>query len=72
MQHIKEAERKTSSLRRGMRFATVVLVGHLFDTKFFNFAIDILETKKIDFRVIEWEVSSVTSKPSQVTMQLFA
>ncbi len=60
MQHIKDAERKTSSLRRGMRFATVVIVGHLFDTKFFNTAINILEEFKIDFRVIEWEVGKST------------
>lgn len=55
-----------------MRFATVVIVGHLFDTKFFNTAINILEARKIDFRVIEWEIGSITTKPSQVTMQLFA
>ena len=72
MQHVKEAERKNSSLRRGMRFATVVILGHLFDTKFFNTAINILEEHKIDFRVIEWEIGSNTEKPSQVTMQLFA
>lgn len=68
MQHVKEAERKNSSLRRGMRFATVVLLGHLFDTKFFNIAIDIFESHKIDFRVVEWEIGSNTSKPSQVIL----
>ena len=56
MQHVKEAERKTSSLKRGMRFATVVFNGHLFDTKFFNSAINILEDNHIDFRVVEWQV----------------
>jgi hypothetical protein len=56
MQHVLEAERKTSSLRRGMRFATVVFNGHLFDTKFFNAAINILEDCQIDFRVTEWSV----------------
>ena len=55
-----------------MRFATVVIVGHLFDTKFFNTAINILEKWNIDFRVIEWEIGNVTSKLSQVSMQLFA
>ena len=72
MMHVKEAERKTSSLRRGMRFATVVFIGHLFDTKFFNTAINILEQAKIDFRVIEWEVGNNAIKSSQVTLQLFA
>ena len=68
MEHVKEAERKTSSLRRGMRFATVVLVGHLFDTKYFNIAIDTLETHKIDFRVLDWQVGTKTQSKSQVTM----
>lgn len=58
LQHIKDAEKKTSSLRRGFRFATVVFNGHLFDTKFFNTLIDILEECIIDFRVIEWEVAN--------------
>ena len=72
MQHVLEAERKTSSLKRGMRFATVVLSGHLFDTKFFNTTIDILEAHKIDFRVTEWQVGNKVQNSSQVTIQLFA
>ena len=64
MDHIKEAIRRTSSMRRGMRFATVVIIGHLFDTKFFNTAINILEDNNIDFRVIEWEIGRETTKPS--------
>jgi ACT domain-containing protein len=72
MQHVKELERKTSSLKRGMRFATVVFSGHLFDTKFFNSAIDILESLHIDFRVVDWQVGCKVQNSSQVTMQLFA
>ena len=72
MQHVREAERKTSSLRRGMKFATVVFSGHLFDTKFFNTAIDIFERNKIDFRVIEWQVGCKVQNTSQVSMQLMA
>lgn len=72
MKQIKEAQKKTSSLRRGHRFATVVFNGHLFDTKFFNNLIDILEENSIDFRVIEWEVGNQSSSASQVTLQLFA
>ena len=72
MMHVKEAQKKTSSLRRGYRFATVVFNGHLFDTKFFNFLIDVLEENNIDFRVIEWEVGNSASAGSQVTLQLFA
>ena len=51
-----EARRKTSSLRRGIRFATIVMNGHLFDTKFFNIFINILENNNVDFRVIEWRI----------------
>ena len=72
MQHVLEAERKTSGLKRGMRFATVVFNGHLFDTKFFNTAINILEDHHIDFRVIEWLVGTKVKNSSQVSMQLFA
>jgi ACT domain-containing protein len=72
MQHVKEVERKTSSLKRGIRFATVVFNGHLFDTKFFNNAIDIFEELKIDFRVVEWQVGTHALNTSQVTMQLMA
>ena len=69
---MKEAERKTSSLRRGIKFAMVVFNGHLFDTKFFNRAIDIFEECKIDFSVIEWLVGTKNQNTSQVTMQLMA
>ena len=72
MQHVLEAERKTSSLRRGIRFATVVFNGHLFDTKFFNRTIDIFEELKIDFRVVEWQIGTHVLNTSQVTMQLMA
>jgi hypothetical protein len=72
MQHVKEAERKTSSLRRGMRFATVVFAGHLFDTKFFNSTIDILEENHIDFRVVEWQIGCKAQNSSQIAMQMFA
>lgn len=55
-----------------MRFATVVFQGHLFDTRFFNKLIDLLEEAQIDFRVVEWEVGNQSGKTSQVTLQLFA
>jgi hypothetical protein len=64
MKAVKDAERKKSSFKRGIRFATVVLKGHLFDTKFFNFAINVLENLGIDFRVIEWELGKNTGTKS--------
>lgn len=68
MTKVKEAEGKTSSLRRGLKFQTVVFQGHLFDTKFFNQLIDTLENHKVDFRVVEWEIGTSTQKVSQVTL----
>lgn len=55
---MQESLTRSSSIRRGMSFATIVLTGHLFDTKFFNKCIDILEKNEINFRVIEWEVGN--------------
>ena len=55
-----------------MRFDTIVISGHLFDTKFFNTFINILEKNNVDFRVIEWIIGQNVSKPSQVTIQVFA
>lgn len=72
MKHVNETERKTSSMIRGIRFATVVFNGHLFDTKFFNTAIDIFEEHKIDFRVIEWKVGIKVDHTTEIAMQLMA
>jgi hypothetical protein len=68
MKSIKEAERKTSTLRRGMRFATIVMQGHLFDTNFFNKCINIMEKNDIEFRVIEWEVGNNALNSSSVSV----
>lgn len=72
MAKVKEAEGKRSSLRRGIKFDTVVFQGHLFDTKFFNKLIDKLEECQVEFRVVEWEVGNKVDHKSQVTMQLMA
>ena len=63
---------KSSSLRRGMSFSTLVLTGHLFDTLFFNQVINILEKNKMDFRVIEIEVGNISQKTSTATLQIVA
>jgi hypothetical protein len=56
MDRMQENLKKSSSIRRGLSFATIVLNGHLFDTQFFNKAIDILTKNELDFRVIELEI----------------
>jgi hypothetical protein len=72
MKSIKEAERKTSTLRRGMRFATLVMQGHLFDTNFFNICINIMERNDLDFRIIEWEVGNTAINSSTVSLQVIS
>ena len=67
-----ELERKTSTLRRGIKFATIVLTGTLFDTHFFNRCIDIMEQNDLDFRIIEWEVGNTSLDSSSVTLQIVA
>lgn len=63
---------KLSPIKRGMSFSTLVIIGHLFDTKFFNITVDILEKNNVKFRVIEWEIGNDAVTNSQVTLQLLA
>jgi hypothetical protein len=46
------------------------MVGHLFDTKFFNNSLDILESNGLKFRVVEMKIGNTTGEPSQVTLQI--
>ena len=47
MKSVTEAERKTSTLKRGMKYATIVMIGHLFDTQIFNKCINLFEQNEI-------------------------
>ena len=67
-----EMSRKTSTMRRGMKFATVVLQGNLFDTLAFNNVLNILEKHGLNFRIIEWEVGTTEAKESGVALQVVA
>ena len=58
MKKVEGEGRKTSSMKRGSRFATVLYSGHLFDTKFINTVIEILTELQIEFRVVDWQVGS--------------
>ena len=70
MRQIKEAQRKTSSLRRGQKFATIVLKGKFFDTKFISNLISIIEKENVEFRAVDFKVNQ--NADSQATIQLFA
>lgn len=62
MQKIHDFQRKPSSIRRGMSFATLVISGNLFATRFFNNCVEILTRNDMNFRVIEWEVGNTSLK----------
>lgn len=68
MKSVKESLRKTSTLRRGIRYSTFVITGHLFDTQFFNQFINILEKYQVEFRIIEWEVGNTSEANSTVSV----
>lgn len=69
---IDEMARKTSTLRRGVRFSTVVFTGNLFDTFSFNEILNIFEKNGVQFRIVEWEVGNTTDKESTVCIQVVA
>ena len=47
-----------------------MLTGHLFDTKAFNNIIDACENRKVNFRVIEWEIGMNQIQETRVTIQV--
>lgn len=53
-----------------MSSATLDFAGHLFDTKFFNTALDILEQSDVKFRVVDLSVGNTTNEASRVTLQM--
>lgn len=55
-----------------MSSATFDFTGHLFDTKFFNIALDILEQHGVKFRVVDLSVGNTTGEPSRVTVQIIS
>lgn len=57
---MKENLHKSSSIKRGMSFATIVLTGDLFSTRFFNECVDLMVQKEVNFRVIEWEIGNAS------------
>mmetsp|Transcript_48301 Transcript_48301/g.35476 ORF Transcript_48301/g.35476 Transcript_48301/m.35476 type:complete len:314 (+) Transcript_48301:692-1633(+) len=72
LQKMKENMRKSSSVRRGLTFLTVVISGNLIETNFFNSCVDIFVKYEMSFRVVEWEVLNSSLQSSSVTVQLVA
>lgn len=72
MEEVVNLEHRESPMRRATSFSTVVFIGHLFDTKFFNEAISALSNQGINYRVIEWEVGTTDHEKSMVSLQILA
>ena len=52
----------------GLHGFTLMLTGHLFDTKVFNNTIDCCEKHETSFRVIEWEVGMSIIQETRLTI----
>lgn len=61
--------RKNSSLQRSMSQITMEMKGHLFDTRFFNNSIDILEAANVKFRVLDMQIGNTGGEDSMVIIQ---
>lgn len=51
-EEIKEMKTKSKGLKRSISFTSLCLCGHIFDTKFFNDALDLLEAANAKFRIL--------------------
>jgi len=71
-EEIKTLKSKSKGLKRSVSFSSLTFIGHLFDTKFFNFALDILEKSKANFRIINIKAGQKTEEKSQATIQIFS
>lgn len=56
----------------GIHGFTLMLSGHLFDTRAFNDTIDCCERNGANFRVIEWEIGNNNSQETRVTIQVMS
>ena len=66
---IQESMSKSSSIRRGMGYATVVLTGNLFKTHFLKTVLEILTSvSDVNFRIIEWEIGDTSMAMNSVTI----
>jgi len=45
-------KKKSKGLKRAISFSSLCIVGHIFDTGFFNKALDMMTEAEVSFRVI--------------------
>lgn len=71
-QEISQMKKKKKGLKRAISFTSLCLSGNIFDTRFFNDALDILEAAKANFRVINIKVGQNEEEESVATLQIFS
>lgn len=71
-QEIKELKTKSKGLKRAVSFTSICLSGHIFDTRFFNDAIDLLEAAKASFRILNIKWGQREEEESSATLQIFS
>lgn len=70
-EEIAQMKTKSKGLKRSISFTSLCLSGHIFDTHFFNDAIDLLEKAKANFRVLNIKMGQRTTEESTATLQIF-
>lgn len=63
---------KKKGLKRSMSFTSLCISGHIFDTKFFNDTLDILEAAKANFVVLNMRIGQREGEESSVSLQIFS
>jgi ACT domain-containing protein len=63
---------KKKGLKRSMSFTSLCISGHIFDTRFFNDTLDILETAKANFVVLNMRIGQREEEESSASLQIFS
>jgi len=71
-EEIKEMKRESKGLKRSISFTSLCISGHIFDTKFFNDTLDILESADTSFRVMNLTCGQREDEESSATLQIFS
>jgi len=71
-EEITQLKTKSKGLKRAISFSSLCISGHIFDTKFFNDTLDILEKAKANFRVVNIKCGQRDNEDSSATLQVFS
>jgi hypothetical protein len=63
---------KGKGLKRTMSFTSLCISGHIFDTRFFNDTLDILEGAKANFVIQNMKIGQSEADDSVATLQIFS